>query len=227
MTWIKPSPHASLPPSVRDNRLPPPRAVELHAINSGLAAMEALGSAGRLSPHKRRDKRPFLICQVAGIAKAATLRGSAMFRLPHGALPHESSAYNRITTDSPDSTTFRIGSKIPGTVSAGALSFASNLVSDAFGDDDTPLPDTTTSVGVLWWPAGIAQYNFPREIEVCLSCAMRDTPGISFTTDQTVRDGLSPLMEPSTQPATKHKFMVMIGRPQVRNRLKSLGLAVC
>jgi hypothetical protein len=64
----------------------------------------------------RRDhwfgQRPLVIGQIARIAQAAPVRRAAMFWLPHRApLSKDPGATQGITNDSPDSTTFWIGSK--------------------------------------------------------------------------------------------------------------------
>jgi hypothetical protein len=64
-------------------------------------------------PDHRLDQRPFGIAQVAWIPQPTVIGRGTVFRLPHRApLSIDSGASQRIITDSSDSTTFWIGSKI-------------------------------------------------------------------------------------------------------------------
>jgi hypothetical protein len=56
------------------------------------------------------DNRPLVIGQIARVTEAVAIRRTAVLRLPHLALPKESSAQQGIISDSFDSRSFRIGS---------------------------------------------------------------------------------------------------------------------
>src|SRR6516164_8291936 len=61
---------------------------------------------------QRLNQRPFSVAQIARITQPAPVSGTAMLGFPHLApLTSDSGATQGITTDSPDSTTFWIGSE--------------------------------------------------------------------------------------------------------------------
>src|SRR3982074_2456929 len=61
--------------------------------------------------YRRFDQRPFAVAQITRVAQAMPVGSTAVFRLPHSApLSSDAGAREGITTDSSDSTTFRIGS---------------------------------------------------------------------------------------------------------------------
>src|ERR671911_758034 len=60
---------------------------------------------------QRADQRPLGVSQITLVPQATTVRRRSMFRLPHEAPLPDSGATQGITTDSTDSTSFRIGSK--------------------------------------------------------------------------------------------------------------------
>src|SRR5215204_3004050 len=59
---------------------------------------------------QRADQRPLGVSQITLVPQATTIRRRSMFRLPHEAPLPDSGATQGITTDSTDSTSFRIGS---------------------------------------------------------------------------------------------------------------------
>src|SRR5829696_5841511 len=59
---------------------------------------------------QRRDQQPLGVGQIAVISQAPPIRGRSMVRLPHEAPFPDSGAAQEITTDSRDSTPFRMGS---------------------------------------------------------------------------------------------------------------------
>src|SRR5205085_6653742 len=63
--------------------------------------------------YRRFDQRPLAVAQITRVAQAVAVGSTAMFRLPHSApLSSDAGAREGITTDSSDSTTFWIGSKM-------------------------------------------------------------------------------------------------------------------
>jgi hypothetical protein len=89
---------------------PSPERVEIPFRTSRTFA-DPCGRVARRRDH-RCDKCPFGIGQIARITNAVAVRSTAMFGCPNGALPRESSAQQGITSDSSDSRTSRIGSKV-------------------------------------------------------------------------------------------------------------------
>lgn len=83
------------------------------------------------------------------------------------------------------------------------------------------------SVGLVWWPADPAdpRYEIGREVEVCLADTLRAAaPEVRLVPHQAIRDALFPRLEPSTQPASEEAFAALLGREDVRERLRGLGL---
>src|SRR3982074_524594 len=63
--------------------------------------------------YRRFDQRPLAVAQITRIAQAMAVGSTAVFRLPHSApISSDAGARDRITTDSSDSTTLWIGSKV-------------------------------------------------------------------------------------------------------------------
>src|SRR5205823_10179620 len=63
--------------------------------------------------YRRFDQRPLAVAQITRVAQAVAVGSTAVFRLPHSApLSSNAGAREGITTDSSDSTTLWIGSKI-------------------------------------------------------------------------------------------------------------------
>src|SRR5487761_1226097 len=78
-----------------------------------LANVHLAPAAAALGGRNRRfDQRPLAVAQIARIAQAVAVGGTAVFRLPHRApLGKDAGARKRITNDSSDSTTLWIGSQ--------------------------------------------------------------------------------------------------------------------
>jgi len=71
----------------------------------------ALASTAPRRRYERSYQRPLGVGEVGGVTKSATIGGKAMFWLPHHQTPLANhSSRKGITTDSFDSTSFRIGS---------------------------------------------------------------------------------------------------------------------
>lgn len=83
------------------------------------------------------------------------------------------------------------------------------------------------AVGLVWWPADPAdpRYQVGREVEACLADAIRaDAPGVPLVPHRAIRDALFPRLEPATQPPGEEAFAELLGREDVRERLRGLGL---
>src|SRR5687767_8845655 len=65
-------------------------------------------------PDQRRNQRPFCIGQIARVAQSVPIRSGTMLGIPHGSPRVDSGAAHEITTDSSDSTSFRLSDLLDG-----------------------------------------------------------------------------------------------------------------
>jgi len=82
-------------------------------------------------------------------------------------------------------------------------------------------------LALLWWPADAASplMEYGVRIDKCLTEALVErNPGVEIVPQRSVRDGLFPLMEPSTQPGTEEALAALLERSDVHARLTSMGI---
>src|SRR5215203_5525962 len=106
--------HRALRRQILGKRLPlapGPQHVENPVQDFAYVYRSFASTTSRRRNHRCNDS-PLIVGQIARITQAVALRSAAMFGCPHGALLRESSAQQGITSDSSDSRTSRIGSKV-------------------------------------------------------------------------------------------------------------------
>jgi len=95
----------------------------------------------------------------------------------------------------------------------------------AVGPQDSSVPPG--GVGLLWWPADPAdpRYETARSVEECVARVFaHEAPDAQLVQQAKMRDALFPLMEPATQPGSESALVDLLHRPDVRERLSTMGL---